>query len=453
MNLLLTGATGVLGSELLRSLVEADDASLIYVLLRAAGPMELAARAAELCAHLDGADAVRVVPIAGDVTADGLGLGPGFATLAAQIDEIYHAAACTRFDAPADVTHAHNVVGTRRVLEFARAARHSGRSGRLHYVSTAYVSGRRAGWITEDEGDCGQEFFNGYEWSKFEAEREVRTADLPVTIYRPGILVGHSRTGWVSRFHGIYQVLRWIDRGYVRALPCRDDVHLDLAPADYAAGAIVRLAATPSSIGRTFHLTAGLGNTLPIGQLISMLCAERRGRGETGRTPRFDDTLRAAGNRRLDPYMPYLTCPKIFDNEHTRVALRDFPVPSCRVFFPRIIRYAIEQEFRPGSSGHRDDDLTSRVSLFEMTNRVGGLTERVASVDDGRHLARLDQFPQDHQVVCPDRRHEERDSPAHEPGRHEHLEQVRQSVNPAAAGPDADRHDGPRARQDPTPLE
>jgi nucleoside-diphosphate-sugar epimerase len=159
----------------------------------------------------------------------------------------------------------------------------------------------------------------------------------------------------VSRFHGVYQVLRWIDRGHVRALPCRDDFHLDLAPADYVAAAIVRLAAMPSSIGRTFHLTAGEGNTLPIGQLVSMLCAERRATGAAGpAAPRFDDTLPGAGNRHLDPYMPYLTCPKIFDNEHTRIALRDFPVPSCRVFFPRIVRYAIEREFsvwpnvRPG---------------------------------------------------------------------------------------------------------
>jgi thioester reductase-like protein len=350
MNLLLTGSTGALGAELLSCLAARRPADRIYVLLRAGSPDEFTSRAWTLLGTLDEDVRHRVTPIAGDVTADQLGLGNQYDALAPEIDEIFHAAACTRFDVGVEEAASHNIGGTKRVLDLARSAQKAGRSGRFHYVSTAYVSGRRAGAVSEHDLDCGQEFFNAYEWSKLRAECAVRDAgrDLPVTIYRPSVVVGNSQTGWARRFLGVYQVLRWIDRGQLTTLPCRADFEMDIVPADYVAEAIVMLSGLAESAGKTFHLTAGNGNRLPLDELIGIFLHEREQRG---REPRPVDGVRFAtacdaASRRLDPYVPYLTCPKAFDDGNARAMLNGFGAASCREFFPRVVRYALDSEFR-----------------------------------------------------------------------------------------------------------
>jgi thioester reductase-like protein len=349
MNLLLTGSTGALGAELLSCLAANRPDDRLFVPLRAWGQADFAARSFSLLASLDEDVRHRVTPVAGDVTDDQLGLGDQFAPLAAQIDETFHAAACTRFDVGVEEAAAHNIGGTRRVLSLARAAQRAGRSGRFHYVSTAYVAGRRTGAVSENDLDCGQGFFNAYEWSKFRAETDVRAAakDLPVTIYRPSVVVGNSQTGWASRFLGVYQVLRWIDRGQLTELPCRADFELDIVPADYVAKAIVSLAALEGSAGKTFHLTAGT-NRLPLEELIRIFLHERDRRGAGGPISdiRFDAPTSEAPGRRLGPYMPYLTCPKSFDDGNAKAMLNGFGAAPCREFFPRIVRYALDSGFR-----------------------------------------------------------------------------------------------------------
>ncbi len=351
MKLLLTGATGALGAELLASLAARRTEAEIFVLLRASSPAEFAARAWALLGTLDEKVRHRVMPLSGDVTADGLGLGGNYESLAAGLDEIFHAAACTRFDAGIEEAAAQNIGGTHRVIELATLAKQSGRSGRIHYVSTAYVAGRRTGAVTESDLDCGQTFFNAYEWSKFRAECHIQEAGrtLPVTIYRPSVVVGNSQTGWARRFLGVYQVLRWIDRGQLTTLPCRADFELDIVPADYVAEAIVTLGGQSGSVGKTFHLTAGDGNRLPLEELIGIFLHERERRGRRSRPVdrvQFAAPTDEISSGRLSPYMPYLTCPKAFDDGNTRAMLNGSGAAPCREFFPRIVRYALDSEFR-----------------------------------------------------------------------------------------------------------
>jgi len=80
---------------------------------------------------------------------------------------------------------------------------------------------------------------------------------LPVTIYRPSVVVGNSQTGWGAQ-------VSWRVSGPAvdRSRPVEDasmprDFELDLVPADYVAEAIARLSADAASVGQTFHLTAG----------------------------------------------------------------------------------------------------------------------------------------------------------------------------------------------------
>jgi len=358
MDLFLTGATGAVGGSLLRHLLDATcPDSSVYVLLRAETSHELHSRMLPILAGVTPVQASRVVPVPGDVMLPDLGLGACYQTLTGRIGAIYHVAASTSFCQTMEQASQTNLLGTRHVIDFARTIRQTGNPVHLHHVSTAYVSGTRTGYLREDELESGQQFFNYYEWSKFEAERAVNAAgrDLPVTIYRPGIIVGDSRTGHTSRFHGIYQILRAIHFGFVNCLPCNPDFQLDLAPVDYVSEAIVRLSRLSDSADRTFHLTAGPGNTLPLDELVDIYARERAARGGGEYRPsslRFqppgngdDGNNEANVWKRFSHYVPYVTCQKTFDNSATRAALPDFHPPECRDYLPKAVRYALDCGF------------------------------------------------------------------------------------------------------------
>jgi len=361
MDLFLTGATGALGGNLLRHLLDARPDVSVYVLLRAETNVEAQARLLPILANVTAEQARRVIPVPGDVMFGDLGLGINRGELISRISEIYHVAACTSFCQTMDQASRTNLSGTRHVIDFALAIRDAGNPVRLHHVSTAYVSGTRTGYLKENELESGQEFFNYYEWSKFEAERLVCAAspDLSVTIYRPGIIVGDSRTGYTNRFHGIYQILRGIHFGLIDSLPCQADFQLDITPVDYVSDAIVRLAQLHDSANKTFHLTAGPGNTLSLGELVEIYLRDgttcERSRNRPG-SLRFSASS-CSGNdsspsdhtsnvwRRIAHYLPYVTCPKTFDNSVTRASLPELLAPECRDYLPKVVRYALESGF------------------------------------------------------------------------------------------------------------
>ena len=354
MDLFLTGATGAVGGNLLRHLLAARPGVSVYVLLRAETLDEAQARLLPILANVAAEQSRRVVPVPGDVMFADLGLGANRHELISRIGEIYHVAACTSFCQTMDQASRINLSGTRHVIDFAQAIREAGNPVRLHHVSTAYVSGTRTGYMRENELESGQEFFNYYEWSKFEAERLVCAAspDLPVTIYRPGIIVGDSRTGYTSRFHGIYQILRGIHFGLIDSLPCQSDFQLDITPVDYVSDAIVRLAQLDGTANKTFHLTAGPNNTLSLGELVEIYlrdgttCERSRNRaGSLSFAASSCSDHTANVWRRIAHYLPYVTCPKTFDNSVTRASLPGLDAPECREYLPKVVRYALESGF------------------------------------------------------------------------------------------------------------
>ena len=102
-----------------------------------------------------------------------------------------------------------NVEGTRHVVRFLAECK---RLERLHYVSTCYVSGTATGVFRESDLDLGQSFKNHYEETKFLAEVEVAKSGLPITVYRPSIVVGDSRTGETGKFDGPYFTLTAMEK-------------------------------------------------------------------------------------------------------------------------------------------------------------------------------------------------------------------------------------------------
>lgn len=195
--------------------------------------------------------------VEGDVAKMHLGLsGQEYRRLVGEVTSIWHLAAVYDLGADADTLRAVNLEGTRHVVELAQSAE---RLSRLHHFSTAYVSGDRQGVILEEELDEGQGFHDGYERSKFEAEKLVRRAmaELPATVYRPSIVVGDSRTGEIDRFDGPYYLAILLvasPAGVPLPLPGDGVAPLNVVPVDFVVDAALAIGANPAAVGQTVHL-------------------------------------------------------------------------------------------------------------------------------------------------------------------------------------------------------
>jgi long-chain acyl-CoA synthetase len=263
--ILLTGATGFIGTQIARRLILASDARIVAFVH--ADTREDALRALKRAwwdwPELVDAIGRRVEALAGDVVAPDLGLDPAsYADLTRRITHVIHTAADLRLDGSYDELRRANVEGTARVLALARAAHHDHGLSRFAHLSTAYVCGRRSGSISEASLSADSGFWNAYERSKYEGEKLVQAAvaELPVSIFRPGMVVGDSTTGAIKTFNTVYYPLRLYLTEKLRALPARPDVRLNLIPVDYVADTVVGLLDDPRAIGLTFHLTAPRGS-------------------------------------------------------------------------------------------------------------------------------------------------------------------------------------------------
>jgi nucleoside-diphosphate-sugar epimerase len=208
----------------------------------------------------------------GDISQKNLGLSPVELEAArAETTTIFHLAAIYDLAAAHDLAMLVNLSGTRNVNDFARTLPHL---RRYHYVSTCYVAGKRKGVILESDLRHEAGFRNHYEESKYLAELEVDALkpELPVTIYRPAVVVGDSQTGQTAKYDGVYYLINYLLKA-PRLLPLfnigNDEVSLNLAPIDFVVEAVVALAKDERAAGKTLQLadpnprsTRGLFNTI-----------------------------------------------------------------------------------------------------------------------------------------------------------------------------------------------
>ncbi len=360
---LLTGATGFVGMEVLARYLERSDRR-VYALVRGADDVEARARIERTLACLYGPNhpyGERVVALRGDITRPGLGLRENLDELAEQVEEIVHSAASVSFELGLQAARAINVDGTRRVLDFAERCQARGGVRRMSYISTAFVAGEHAGCFSEDDLDVGQRFRNTYERSKLEAESLVSRArgHLPLTILRPSIIVGERDTGWTASFNVLYWPLRVFSRGAYAALPARGDAPVDVVPVDYVADATFALGQCREAEGATFHLTAG-AHVSTVGEVIELATAffkrpvPRLVEPALYRRVVHPLLVRAAGDersrralRRSEIFFPYFAMQVGFDDRRSRVALRGLGITTTplRTYFDRLVEFALAADW------------------------------------------------------------------------------------------------------------
>lgn len=370
--ILLTGATGFLGGDLLTRLLAADPDVTVYCLARARDAAHLEHRREEILewSGVGPEDQHRVVAVAGRLEEPELGLGDRQDALAAKVNEIYHTAASTRFDLPLEDARRINRDGAARVLAFARRAQDAGGMRRVHHVSTAYIAGNLPGVLAEKDVPVAPDFRNTYEQTKWEAEQLLAEArdEVPVTVYRPSIIVGDSRTGRTRHFRVLYDPIKWVYYGKTNILPCRPEVRIDVVPINYVCDAMVSIGARSDSAGEIYHLTGGAENGISIREIVDQAVdIGNRYHAEIGEPP-IDppqilspdlaetgtpeerekiEKLFALGRTVMRTHVPYMLIEQLFDDSHTRAALAGTGIscPPLPTYFELLCRWGAARNF------------------------------------------------------------------------------------------------------------
>lgn len=383
---LITGSTGFLGAQIARRFLEETDFTVI-ALVRAGGDEEAARRLSRAWwdwPELERAIGGRVEAVRGDVVAPRLGLDPpASARLARRLTHIVHAAASLDLHGPLEDLRRVNVHGTRQVLEVARAAHDDHGLTRLCHISTAYVAGRCRNVVREEDFDGESCDGPPYERSKREGERLVRDARsaLPITVLRPGMIVGDSTTGEIKTFNTVYAPLRLYLMNQLRAIPVSSALRVNLVPVDYVAQTAVRLCLDERAEGLTFHLTAPWSSLPTVRQLTSATRAWARDTLDvTLPRPLFlplPFSKRAGGGEGRGPLgvlralAPYLDDRRRFLRDNADRLVGPYPL-DWREFLPRLLSYAVAAGFF-----HRSERTVHEQVLF----RLGGRSRPVTYYD------------------------------------------------------------------------
>jgi NAD(P)-dependent dehydrogenase (short-subunit alcohol dehydrogenase family) len=252
VNYFLTGATGFIGRNLVERLLQRE--GTIYALVRAGSR----GRLEELRTGW-GADGARIVPVAGDLSQPGLGVSEeDMVTMRGGVDHFFHLAAIYDITADAEAQEIANVEGTRHAVELAGAIE----AGCFHQVSSIAVAGLYQGEWREDMFDEAEKLdTNPYFRTKHESERVVREeCARPWRVYRPGIVIGDSRSGEIDKVDGPYYFFKLLQQAR-RVLPSWlptigvEGGEINLVPVDYVAAAIDHIAHQPGLDGQAFSLT------------------------------------------------------------------------------------------------------------------------------------------------------------------------------------------------------
>ena len=234
----MTGGTGFIGRFLIDKLVRRE--GNIYVLVRKGSVRKLD----ELRPRW-GEDEKRVIPIVGDLAKAKLGISPAdTAKLKGKVKHFFHLAAIYDLSADAESQQAANIDGTRNAVELAEAID----AGCFHHVSSIAAAGLYDGTFREDMFDEAEELDHPYFRTKHDSEGIVRSeCDVPWRVYRPAIVVGHSKTGEIDKIDGPYYFFKLIQKMRNAMPPWVPTVgieggRINIVPVDYVVDAMDHIA-------------------------------------------------------------------------------------------------------------------------------------------------------------------------------------------------------------------
>ncbi len=251
MSYLVTGATGFIGRHLILELAKRGEP--VYVLVRAESLGKF-----DQLQQFWGDASRHIVAVVGDLTEPLLGVSDQTRTkLRGQIKHCFHLGALYDLTAGNESTDLVNVLGTDHALALADDLT----VGCFHLVSSIAAAGLYPGTFTETMFEEAEGLDHPYFRTKHESEALVRRQRrVPWRIYRPGMVVGHSATGYIDKIDGPYyffKMLQKLRRTIPQWMPLIgiEGGQINLVPVDYVARAMDHLAHLPGQDGQCFHLT------------------------------------------------------------------------------------------------------------------------------------------------------------------------------------------------------
>lgn len=250
MTYFVTGATGFIGRHLLQNLLKRR--GRIYVLVRKSSQAKLAALVEKL-----GASKTEIVPVVGDLTKPRLGLSPAAVKqLQGKIKHFFHLAAIYDVNAGDEINNQVNIEGTRHAIALAEAIK----AGCFHHVSSIAAAGNYNGIFKEDMFEQAEGLDHPYFRTKHVSEGLVRKeCRVAYRIYRPGIVIGHSKTGEIDKIDGPYYfftVLKKMREWLPAWVPTVgiEGSRINLVPVDFVVDAMDHIAHKPGLDGGCFQL-------------------------------------------------------------------------------------------------------------------------------------------------------------------------------------------------------
>ncbi len=266
MSYFVTGATGFIGRYLVSNLLKRS--GTVYVLVRKDSQKKF-----DAIARKSGWDAKRVVAVAGDMTKPRCGLTPAqLRNLTGKIKHFFHLAAVYDLTASVETQRAANIDGTRHALDLAAALK----VPLFHHTSSIAAAGLYPGIFREDMFEEAEGLDDPYLRTKHDSEAMVRKETrFKWRIYRPGMVVGHSKTGEIDKIDGPYyfftliKKLRELLPQWVPVLGIEGG-RINIVPVDFVADAMDHIAHKPKLDGHTFHLTDP--EPMRVGEVLNTFC-------------------------------------------------------------------------------------------------------------------------------------------------------------------------------------
>jgi thioester reductase-like protein len=281
------------------------------------------------------------VIVEGDITEPGMGISYNdLETIRYEATDVYHLAAAYDLAIEKDLAYRVNLQGTKNVNDLVRSFKNL---RRYNYISTCYVAGKRQGEILETDLEHDAGFRNYYEETKYLAEREVEElkSKLPVTIFRPSVVVGDSQTGETAKYDGIYYLIHYLRKApsFLRVINVGNSrVRLNLVPVDFVVDAMAALAHDKRAIGKTIALADP--KPLTTSELFDAIAKEM-----TGRKSEFNPPARLTEwflNTRISPPitgLPHYGVPYFFLSQTYDTSVADDLLRPHNVTCPRFEDY------------------------------------------------------------------------------------------------------------------
>ena len=246
-----TGGTGFIGRFLIENLLKREEP--IYVLVRKGSLKKL-----DALRQTWGALEKLVIPVVGDLAKSNLGVSDAdLKKLKGKVRHLFHLAAVYDLAASAEDQQRANIDGTRHAIEFAESIQ----AGCFHHVSSIAAAGLYDGVFREDMFEEAEDLDHPYFRTKHVSEGIVRKEyQRPWRIYRPGFVVGHSKTGYIDKIDGPYYFFKLIQKMRAMLPPWVPTIgveggRINIVPVDFVADALDYLSHKKGLDGKCFHLT------------------------------------------------------------------------------------------------------------------------------------------------------------------------------------------------------